>query len=186
MGRQQGAYCTDALALPSTITLPWEMVSCAVNRSRLINKGSAFWPISESNLAKRRATMLATRLPKPMSTNNSSSDLLPVKRSNLSHKICVFASTAGMFSIPSARRACAKSFSPKSFDSVCAMVLRWWRILERARPVRTKPSHAGFGVASGEVTTSTTSPFDTSVRRGTEVPLIFAAVAWSPTSLWTA
>ena len=56
------------------------------------------------------------------------------------------------------------------------MVLRWWRILERARPVRTKPSQAGLGVASEDVTTSTTSPLETSVRSGTEVPLILAAV----------
>ena len=34
--------------------------------------------------------------------------------------------------------------------------------------------------------TSTTSPLETSVRNGTEAPLILAAVAWSPTSLWTA
>ena len=172
--------------LPSTITLPWEIVSCAVKRSRLNNSGSGFWPISESNLAKRLATMLATRLPNPISTCNSSSDLLPVKRSNLSHNTWCWASSAGMFSMPSARSACANSFSPKSFDSVCAIVLRWWRILERARPVRTKPSQAGLGVASGEVTTSTTSPLDTSVRSGTAVPLILAAVAWSPTSLCTA
>ena len=77
--------------------------------------------------------------------------------------------------MPSARSACASSFSPSSCDSACASVLRWWRILERARPVRTKPSQAGLGVETGAVTTSTTSPFFSSVRSGTCSPLMLAA-----------
>ena len=66
------------------------------------------------------------------------------------------------------------------------MVLRWWRILERARPVRTKLSQAGLGVAEGAVTTSTTSPFFSSVRSGTCSPLMRAAMVRSPTLLWMA
>ena len=88
--------------------------------------------------------------------------------------------------MPSARKAWDSSFSPSSTDSVCAMVLRWWRILERARPVRTKPSHAGLGADTGAVMTSTTSPFLSSVRSGTWSPLMRAAMAWSPTRLWMA
>ena len=58
--------------------------------------------------------------------------------------------------------------------------------MERARPVRTKPSQAGLGVDTGAVTTSTTSPFFSSLRSGTWAPLMRAATVWSPTSEWIA
>ena len=133
----------------------------------------------------RLATILAIRLPSPRSVSSSVWFLLPVKRNTLSQK-GLLPSSGGMFSIPSARKACASSLAPSSADSVSCMVLRWWRILERARPVRTKLSQAGLGVDVGAVMTSTTSPFLSAVRKGTCSPLMRAAMVRSPTLLWMA
>ena len=66
------------------------------------------------------------------------------------------------------------------------MFFRWWRIFERARPVRTKFSQDGLGLAPGAVMISTTSPLFSSVRRATASPLTLAATQWSPTSEWMA
>ena len=55
---------------------------------------------------------------------------------------------------------------------------------ERALPVRTKPSHAGFGFEYGAVMTSTMSPFFNSVRSGSNSLLIFTATHWLPMSVW--
>ena len=180
------AYCTDAFSLPSTVTLPCDTVSCAVKRSRLSSRASGLWPKSDNKVTKRLATILATRLPRPISVSNSALVLLPVKCSSFSQIWACSWSCAGSASMPSARSAWVNSFLPKSCDSECAMVLRWWRIFERARPVRTKPSHAGLGDATADVTTSTMSPLRSSVRRGTCSPLILPAMVRSPTSLCTA
>ena len=57
---------------------------------------------------------------------------------------------------------------------------------ERARPVETKLSQAGFGRALGAPTISTTSPLLSSVRSGTGSPFTEAATQWSPMSEWIA
>ena len=78
------------------------------------------------------------------------------------------------------------AFSQAGRDSSCSMFFRYWRIFERARPVRTEFSQAGFGRALAEVTISTTSPLRNSVRRVTDSPLTLAATVRSPTSEWIA
>ncbi|MCY1555321.1 hypothetical protein D9M68_919720 [compost metagenome] len=85
--------------------------------------------------------------------------------------------------MPSERRAWVSMRSPSSLAFSCATVLRWWRILERARPVFTKDSQAGLGSAASPVTISTTSPLASSVRSGLCSPLILAATARLPTPL---
>ena len=160
--------------------------SWAAKRSRVSNKASGFCPQSASSKAKRLPTILATRFPNPRSVSRSCCVLLPVKRSNLSQTVAPVPVLSGKCSIPSARMACAKSRKPRSAASVCASVLRWWRIRERARPVRTKFSQAGLGVASVCVSISTTSPFRISVCNGIGLLLTFAETVWSPTLLWIA
>ncbi len=64
------------------------------------------------------------------------------------------------------------------------MVRRKWRISARARPLRTKPSQAGLGRATGPVTISMTSPLCSSVRSGWASPLMRAAMVLLPTSVW--
>jgi hypothetical protein len=66
----------------------------------------------------------------------------------------------------SATSACASSSWPSSTDSFRLMVRRWWRIAERALPVRTKASQVGLGREFGSVTISTMSPLRSSVRSG--------------------
>ncbi|MNZ88711.1 hypothetical protein D3C78_1076090 [compost metagenome] len=134
----------------------------------------------------RDATRLAMRRPMPMSVSSSLRLRLPVYCSSCSHSALLASSCGGRLSMPSARRACVSSFSPRSADSLCADVLRWWRILERARAVFTKPSQAGLGVASSAVMISITSPLLSSVRSGTSSLLILAAVVWLPILLWMA
>ena len=52
--------------------------------------------------------------------------------------------------------------------------------------MRTNPSQAGSVWETGVVMISTTSPFFSSVRKGTCSLLILAAVVRSPTLLWMA
>ena len=66
------------------------------------------------------------------------------------------------------------------------MFLRKWRIFERARPVRTIASQAGFGRAVGAVSISTSSPLRNSVRGGTGSPFTRAPTMRLPTSEWIA
>ena len=147
-------------------------------------RNSAFlWPLDflhELPLPQDGAVLLATLAALPVR------ERLPVNLSSLSQMGRVSSLESGSCSNPSARSACVSSFSPRFSDSVCASVLRWLRILERARPVRTKPSHAGLGFAWGVVMISTTSPFLSSVRSGTCSLLILAALVRLPTLLWMA
>ena len=72
----------------------------------------------------RFATMLAMRLPRPMSVSKSERDLLPLKRNIFSHSARSDLLSSGSFSMPSDRIAWVNIFSPNSWDSVNAMVLR--------------------------------------------------------------
>jgi hypothetical protein len=71
-------------------------------------------------------------------------------------------------------------------DSSVSMFFRYWRILLRARPVRTMLSQPGLGLAPGAVMISTTSPLLSSVRSAAGSPLILAATVCWPTSEWMA
>ena len=92
--------------------------------------------------------MEAMRLPRPMSVIRSLRERLPVNRSSLSQMGRVSSLESGV-APPFRTQRLRQQLSPRFSDSVCASVLRWLRILERARPVRTKPSHAGLGFAWG-------------------------------------
>jgi len=57
------------------------------------------------------------------------------------------------------------------------------RVADEAQYLTIRPTNDSVQ-ETGAVTTSTTSPFFSSVRSGTCTPLILAATVWSPTSLW--
>ena len=61
-----------------------------------------------------------------------------------------------------------------------------WRILLRAREVRTKVSQSRLGLWPGLVTISTMSPFFSRERSGTIRPLTRAPTQRWPTSVWIA
>src|SRR5437868_3534373 len=64
------------------------------------------------------------------------------------------------------------------------MVRRWWRIAERALPVRTKDSQVGLGREVESVTISTMSPLRSSVRSEAGSLLMLTATVWSPMPVW--
>src|SRR5471032_564494 len=80
-----------------------------------------------------RATSAAMRLPMPMSAYSSSSDLA---LDSLSRRSVSGLSSCG--ARPSMTSACDSSCWPSVIDSGRLMVRRWWRIAERALPVRTE------------------------------------------------
>ena len=70
-GGSTSAKRTEEFSLPSSVTAPCDTASCAVKRSRLSISASGFSPRSASSAISRLATMLAMRLPRPMSVSSS-------------------------------------------------------------------------------------------------------------------
>ena len=85
------------------------------------------------------------------------------------------------------RRSSRSSISRPIFaDVFCSSTRIHWRILWRARPVRTCASQSRLGLAVGEVTISTVSEFRSSRESGAMRPFTFAPWQCSPTSVCTA
>ncbi len=130
--------------------------------------------------ASWRATTAARRRPRPMSASRSLRDASSACFSTVSHWLSVTSASARL----NWRAACASRRSPSSTDSSNFIVRRKWRISERALPVRTNVSQAGFGRATGPVTISTMSPLRSGVRSGWISLLMRAATHLLPTSVW--
>jgi hypothetical protein len=77
----------------------------------------------------------------------------------------------------------SKSLRPSSIDSARCCSATAWRTRLRAREVLTKLSQSREGLAFGEVSISTTSPFWIAVRSGTIRPLMRDPVHLFPTSV---
>jgi len=67
------------------VTAPCDTVSFEMKRSLLNSSASGRSPSSDSMDTSLFATMLAMRLPRPMSVSSSARVRLPVKRSSFSH-----------------------------------------------------------------------------------------------------
>jgi hypothetical protein len=90
--------------------------------------------------------MLAMRLPRPMSVS-SRAVRLPVKRSSFSHRWLGRRRLRGrLFNALGAQRL-GQQLLAQFAATPLLQVFRWWRILERARPVRTKFSQPGWAGA---------------------------------------
>ena len=87
---------------------------------------------------------------------------------------------------PALRSWRASASLPSSIDSSRRSRVKWWRILFRARGLRTNASQSRLGPASSalEVRISTTSPLTSSDSSGTSRPFTRAPIVRLPTSVW--
>ena len=129
----------NAPSLPSSVStaLAHRRLRPALKRARADAAGGrGLWPASVMMAANFLATMLAMRFPMPMSLI-SSFDLCSIagEAQELVHigsNVLAFETRRAVRPMPSAAQGLSQhAFRPKSCDSLCAMVLRWWRILER-------------------------------------------------------
>ena len=127
IGRQQAASCTDAPSLPSITTTPCvgARVVGGVAAHRQRQRRRAACRARPAACASRLATMVAILRPRPMSIISSARLRLPLQRVSCCHSAACVGRLVGRAAVrPSARSACASSFSPRSLRLLLLHVLQ--------------------------------------------------------------